>query len=146
MTSFLALTVAVLISAGSDEPPARPRERDPAVVCALERKGCDDTCTFDFGTSADLRRELGRCLGRCEERQELCLLRFFAKAKKGEELRDGGLPFEPPYLSVPSKKPSREIKVEEQPAPVRRRATRATDLEERPPKVDAGGADAGNPD
>lgn len=74
------MALSLLASSPGDVPPAQAVE--PSVFCRRLQKSCEDTCSFDFGTSFTLREKLGQCLLYCSDRGEMCLLRQVAKAEE----------------------------------------------------------------
>lgn len=142
------ITALVVLVLAAD--PVRTAEPDPQKVCSLEENTCRDGCSLDYGTSAALTAKLTTCLEQCDERANLCLLRFVAK----RQVQSRSEPVPPPVAEEPAKprpgtgpylqpmqgpKPSEVVSPElAKPAdpgtPIRRDVTRASEFKDAPEK------------
>jgi hypothetical protein len=82
MIRLLSLFAALLASSPVTPPNPAPPEINVQRICTATQAACEDECDFTFGTSHNLRRELGNCLNHCLERHDLCLLRYKAKSAR----------------------------------------------------------------
>jgi len=90
----LTLLLAKPTPSPAPSPEVPPLEERFRQTCEDERDSCRSSCSLDFGSQPSTQKQLVECLLRCDEHNDVCLMRMTARqrelAEQAAAKRDGG--------------------------------------------------------